>query len=229
MLYMFNFLVGREQIPIFTSNYKYMRPVTIYAESTPNPATMKFVADVMLIKDGQTAEFLSQSSAQGHCTLAAELFNFPFVKGVFIASNFITITKSDALQWEYVSNELQAFMVDFVKENEVIVEKVPLSASIESSQDASPNSELNKKAPVIKTEADQLIVDLLEEYVTPAVESDGGAIHFQSFDDTTGTVTVVLKGSCSGCPSSTATLKGGIESLLKSHMPEVQEVVALAD
>ncbi len=74
-----------------------------------------------------------------------------------------------------------------------------------------------------------MIVNLLEEYVTPAVESDGGAIHFQSFDETTGTVTVVLKGSCSGCPSSTATLKGGIESLLKSHMPEVQEVVALAD
>jgi Fe-S cluster biogenesis protein NfuA len=206
-----------------------MRPVTIYAESTPNPSTMKFVADVMLIKDGQTAEFLSQASAKGHSTLAAELFNFPFVQGVFIASNFITITKSDALQWEYVSNELQAFMVDFVKENEVIVEKVPTTIDNASNEESSSTSKTAKNAPVIKTEADQLIVDLLEEYVTPAVESDGGAIHFQSFNDTTGTVTVVLKGSCSGCPSSTATLKGGIESLLKSHMPEVQEVVALAD
>lgn len=205
-----------------------MRPVTIYAESTPNPSTMKFVADVMLIKGGETAEFLSQSSAKGHSTLAAELFSFPFVQGVFIASNFITITKSDALQWEYVSNELQAFMVDFVKNNEVIVEKVP-STVVDSSGVSNEKTSVDKKAPVIKTEADQLIVNLLEEYVTPAVESDGGAIHFQSFDETTGTVTVVLKGSCSGCPSSTATLKGGIESLLKSHMPEVQEVVALAD
>lgn len=205
-----------------------MRPVTIYAESTPNPSTMKFVADVMLIKGGETAEFLSQASAKGHSTLAAELFNFPFVQGVFIASNFITITKSEALQWEYVSNELQAFMVDFVKNNEIIVEKVP-SAIVASSEEDSANATIDKKAPVINTEADQLIVDLLEEYVTPAVESDGGAIHFQSFDGTTGIVTVVLKGSCSGCPSSTATLKGGIESLLKSHMPEVQEVVALAD
>lgn len=205
-----------------------MRPVTIYAESTPNPSTMKFVADVMLIKGGETAEFLSQASAKGHSTLAAELFNFPFVQGVFIASNFITITKSDALQWEYVSNELQAFMVDFVKNNEVIVEKAP-SAVVDPLGVSNENTSVDKKAPVIKTEADQLIVNLLEEYVTPAVESDGGAIHFQSFDETTGTVTVVLKGSCSGCPSSTATLKGGIESLLKSHMPEVQEVVALAD
>jgi len=205
-----------------------MRPVTIYAESTPNPSTMKFVADVMLIKDGKTAEFLSQSSAQGYCQLAVELFNFPFVQGVFIASNFITITKSDALQWEYVSNELQSYMVDFVKQNEVIVEKVPEAANAIDS-DNSKGGKVEKTAPIIKTEADKMIVDLLEEYVTPAVESDGGAIHFQSFNDTTGTVTVVLKGSCSGCPSSTATLKGGIESLLKSHMPEVQEVVALAD
>lgn len=204
-----------------------MRPVTIYAESTPNPSTMKFVADVMLIKGGLTAEFLSQASAKGHCTLATELFNFPFVQGVFIASNFITITKSDALQWEYVSNELQSFMVDFVKKNEVIVERVP--TAVLASETTSENASIDKTAPVIKTEADQLIVDLLEEYVTPAVESDGGAIHFQSFDSITGVVTVVLKGSCSGCPSSTATLKGGIESLLKSHMPEVQEVVALAD
>lgn len=208
-----------------------MRPVTIYAESTPNPATMKFVADVMLIKDGQTAEFLSQASAKGHSTLAAELFNFPFVKGVFIASNFITITKSEALQWEYVSNELQAFIVDFVRKNEVIVEKIPSATEETEKADGTNNSsaQIDKKAPIIKTEIDQLIVDLLEEYVAPAVASDGGAIHFQSFEETTGTVTVVLKGSCSGCPSSTATLKGGIESLLKSHLPEVQEVVALAD
>lgn len=203
-----------------------MRPVTIYAESTPNPSTMKFVADVMLIKEGKTVEFLNQSSAKGYSQLAVELFNFPFVQGVFIASNFVTVTKSDALQWEYVANELQSFIVDFVRKNEIIVEKVP---ELVTASNPDPSVSIDKKAPVIKTEIDQMIVNILDEYVAPAVASDGGAIHFQSFDETTGTVTVILKGSCSGCPSSTATLKGGIESLLKSHMPEVQEVVALAD
>jgi len=207
-----------------------MRPVTIYAESTPNPSTMKFVADVMLISDGNTAEFLSQQSAKGYSSLAEALFDFPFVQGIFIASNFITITKTEALQWEYVSNELQAFIVDWVKKNELIVEKVPslVEVSCEVSEDAEAKTTMIE-APVIKTETDQMIVNLLEEYVAPAVATDGGAIHFQSFDETTGTVTVVLKGACSGCPSSTATLKGGIETLLKSHMPEIQEVVALAD
>jgi len=206
-----------------------MRPVTIYAESTPNPSTMKFVADVMLIKNGETAEFLSQNEAKGHSSLAEALFNFPFVQGVFIASNFITVTKSDALQWEYVANELQAFIVDWVRKHDVVVEKTPtfLDNSCEVNTKDQVSTEI--KSPVIKTETDRMIVNLLDEYVAPAVASDGGAIHFQSFDETTGTVTVILKGSCSGCPSSTATLKGGIESLLKSHMPEVQEVVALAD
>lgn len=207
-----------------------MRPVTIYAESTPNPSTMKFVADVMLIKDGKTAEFLSQNQAKGHSSLAEALFNFPFVQGVFIASNFVTVTKSDALQWEYVANELQAFISDWIKSHEIIVEKVPeLTDKIDSCSTDDNSDKVNRKAPVIKTETDRMIVNLLEEYVQPAVESDGGAIHFQSFDPTTGTVTVILKGSCSGCPSSTATLKGGIESLLKSHMPDVQEVVALSE
>ncbi len=207
-----------------------MRPVTIYAESTPNPSTMKFVADVMLIKDGKTAEFLSQNQAKGHSSLAEALFNFPFVEGVFIASNFVTVTKSDALQWEYVANELQAFISDWIKSHEIIVEKIPeLTDKNESCSTDDNSDKVNRKTPVIKTETDRMIVNLLEEYVQPAVESDGGAIHFQSFDPTTGTVTVILKGSCSGCPSSTATLKGGIESLLKSHMPEVQEVVALSE
>ena len=208
-----------------------MRPVTIYAESTPNPSTMKFVADVMLIKDGKTAEFLTQAQAKGHSSLAEALFNFPFVQGVFIASNFVTVTKSDALQWEYVANELQAFISDWIKTHEIIVEKVPelIETTETCSTEKNSDNSSSRKAPVIKTETDKMIVDLLEEYVQPAVESDGGAIHFQSFEPTTGTVTVILKGSCSGCPSSTATLKGGIESLLKSHMPEVQEVVALSE
>jgi len=201
------------------------RPVTMYAESTPNPATMKFVADVMLVTDGNTAEYVNQQEAKGSSSLAEALFNFPFVSGVFIASNFIAISKTDALQWEYVSEELKAFVLDWLQNNEVIIENVPEEREVEVTQEG--NKETISSAPQIVTDADKKIFELLEEFVRPAVESDGGAIDFQSFDEITGTVTVVLKGACSGCPSSTATLKGGIESLLKTHMPEVQEVVAL--
>jgi len=201
------------------------RPVNMYAESTPNPATMKFVADVMLVTDGNTAEYVNQQEAKGSSSLAEALFNFPFVSGVFIASNFIAITKTDALQWEYVSEELKAFVLDWLQNNEVIIENVPEEREVELTEKG--NTEKVSSAPQIKTDADKKIFELLEEFVRPAVESDGGAIDFQSFDEVTGTVTVVLKGACSGCPSSTATLKGGIESLLKTHMPEVQEVVAL--
>ena len=197
----------------------------MYAESTPNPATMKFVADVMLVTDGNTAEYVNQQEAKGSSSLAEALFNFPFVSGVFIASNFIAITKTDALQWEYVSEELKAFVLDWLQNNEVIIENVPEEREVEVTQEG--NKGTISSAPQIVTDADKKIFELLEEFVRPAVESDGGAIDFQSFDEITGTVTVVLKGACSGCPSSTATLKGGIESLLKTHMPEVQEVVAL--
>ena len=201
------------------------RPVNMYAESTPNPATMKFVADVMLVTDGNTAEYVNQQEAKGSSSLAEALFNFPFVSGVFIASNFIAITKTDALQWEYVSEELKAFVLDWLQNNEVIIENVPEEREVELTEKG--NTEKVSSAPQIKTDTDKKIFELLEEFVRPAVESDGGAIDFQSFDEVTGTVTVVLKGACSECPSSTATLKGGIESLLKTHMPEVQEVVAL--
>mgnify|MGYP003779395751 FL=1 len=107
----------------------------------------------------------------------------------------------------------------------MIIENVPEEREVELTEKG--NTEKVSSAPQIKTDTDKKIFELLEEFVRPAVESDGGAIDFQSFDEVTGTVTVVLKGACSGCPSSTATLKGGIESLLKTHMPEVQEVVAL--
>lgn len=201
------------------------RPVTVYSESTPNPSTMKFVADVMMISDGLSAEYTSISETKGSSSFAEALFNFPFVKGVFIASNFVTITKNDALQWEYVQQELRGFILDWLQDNEVLVENVPSAREVEVEQGG--KKEIVSEEPVIKTDSDKKIVELLEDYVRPAVESDGGAIDFKSFDDVTGTVTVVLRGACSGCPSSTATLKGGIESLLKTHMPEVQEVVAL--
>jgi len=201
------------------------RPVTIYAEMTPNPSTMKFVADIMLIEQGAVAEFLSISDCKGHSTFAEALFNFPFVTGVFIANNFVTVYKNDAIEWGDIVTELREYIRTWLMEHEVLVEKLPETKIHDV---ANPESKkIAVSAPVINTEMDQKIVDLINEYVQPAVEQDGGAIHFQSFDEESGKVTVILKGSCSGCPSSTATLKGGVETLLKTHVPEVNEVIAL--
>lgn len=201
------------------------RPVTIYAEMTPNPSTMKFVADIMLIDQGAVAEFLSISDCKGHSTFAEALFNFPFVTGVFIANNFVTVYKNDAIEWGDIVTELREYIRTWLMEHEVLVEKLPETKIHDV---ANPESKkIAVSAPVINTEMDQKIVDLINEYVQPAVEQDGGAIHFQSFDEESGKVTVILKGSCSGCPSSTATLKGGVETLLKTHVPEVNEVIAL--
>jgi NFU1 iron-sulfur cluster scaffold homolog, mitochondrial len=195
-------------------------PVTIYAEMTPNPATMKFVANNYLLPPEKSVEFLSQSEAKGFSPLAEELFNFPFVKSVFMAANFVTITKTEALSWEYVMQDLRDFIRNFIADGNEVLIRFPEPRKAEESGAASSQKNY---AP---SEYDDAIRDLLDEFVRPAVEGDGGAIDFVNYSE--GIVTVVLRGACSGCPSSTATLKGGIENLLKSHLPEVKEVVAEA-
>ena len=193
-------------------------PVTVYAEMTPNPNTMKFVANKYLLITGDSVEFTAQKDAKGFSPLAEELFQFPFVKGVFIAANFVTITKTPDLSWDYVTMELREFIKTFLAAGKDVLIQMPAPKPVESKKENAPQKTYTP------SEFDDAIVDLLDQYVRPAVENDGGAIDFRSFED--GIVTVVLKGSCSGCPSSTATLKGGIENLLKSHLPEVKEVVA---
>jgi len=200
------------------------RPVTIYAEMTPNPNTMKFVADRMLVEPGQVVEFLNRQEAVGYSSLAESLFNFPFITSIFIANNFVTVYKNESIEWSDISLELREFIRDWLSKNEKVVEVMPEIKEI-SSENEVPTGLIPE--PVINSVTDQKIVDLIAEYVQPAVEQDGGAIHFQSFNEDSGQVTVVLKGSCSGCPSSTATLKGGVETLLKTHIPEISEVVAL--
>ena len=198
------------------------RPVTVYAEMTPNPATIKFVADVMLIDNGESVEFLSKEECKEHSKFAEALFNFPFVSGVFISGNFVTITKSAAIDWNYVMQSLREFIHEWISDNDVLVEKIPEMRAFSVADEK--GTELVSEEPEINTELDRIIFELLEEYVRPAVESDGGAISFRSFDD--GKVTVLLQGSCSGCPSATVTLKNGVENLLKKMVPEVTEVVA---
>jgi Fe-S cluster biogenesis protein NfuA len=188
---------------------------------------MKFVADHMLAPSGSVLEFLSVSETKGFSTLAEALFNFPFVTRVFIAQNFVTVYKNEMIDWDEITLELRDFIREWLSEHDEAVQNVPEQVVIEMISNSPKKSSVSNIAPVINTEMDQKIVDLINEYVQPAVEQDGGAIHFQSFDQDSGQVTVILKGSCSGCPSSTATLKGGVETLLRTHIPEINEVVAL--
>lgn len=207
-------------ILLFKSNFMKV-PVTIYAEMTPNPSTMKFVANKHLLGIGDSAEFHSGASAKGYSPLAEELFKLPFVDGVFIASNFVTITKTDNLSWDFITMELREFIREWIADGKDVLVMMPPK---DSQPAASEESNAAPKKVFAPSEYDDAISDLLDEYVRPAVANDGGAIDFRGFED--GVVTVTLKGSCSGCPSSTATLKGGIEQLLKQHLPEVKEVVA---
>ena len=188
---------------------------------TPNPATMKFVANNYLIDPSHQVEFTSQAEAKGFSPLAEVLFNFPFVKGVFIASNFISVTKTEALSWDFILQELRDFIRNYIADGKEILIRIPDPKPIKEEKKSSTSKSTKK---VTASEFDQMIIGLLDEYVKPAVEGDGGAIEFRHFNE--GTVTVLLKGACSGCPSSTATLKGGIEQLLMQHIPEVKEVVA---
>lgn len=193
-------------------------PVTVYSEMTPNPLTMKFVANKHLLGTDDSVEFHSMAEAKGFSPLAEELFNFPFVNGVFITSNFVTITKTDNLSWDFITMELREFVRTWITEGKEVLIQMPSKNSLVDSNDEAP------KKVFAESEYDDAIRNLLDEYVRPAVANDGGAIDFRGYEN--GVVTVTMKGSCAGCPSSTQTLKGGIESLLKQHLPEVTEVIA---
>ena len=180
--------------------------VTIYTESNPNPNSMKFVVNFMLLPEGQSADFPDPLSAS-RSPLALDLFRYNFVKRVFIAANFVTITKEEAMEWDDIIPMIKPFLKAYLEEkNPVFLEEIA--------------SDINPDDP----EVVKKIKGILDEYVRPAVESDGGNITFHSFDE--GVVKVHLQGSCSGCPSSTMTLKSGIERLLTTMVPEVKEVVA---
>jgi len=192
------------------------RPIFVYTELSPNPNSMKFVLNFELVPDGLSFDYPSLEAAmeEGNASpLAADLFQFPHVKRVFIASNFITITKGDDIAWEEVLRDTKQFIKIYFEENHPVFEQKTIDKNtlIVDSRDS---------------DTVQKIKAALDQYVRPAVESDGGAINFHSFDEGSGVVKVLLQGSCSGCPSSTLTLKAGIENLLTRMVPDVKEVVA---
>ena len=204
-----------------------MIPVTVYSEMTPNPSTMKFVANKYLLPTGASVEFENKAAAKGYSPLAEALFDFPFVSKVFIAVNFITVAKTDNVPWDFITMELREFIREWIAFEKEVLIAMPSQIHLEEQTHSSDPSAPQQAAKPVSFEPsplDDAIIDLLDQYVRPAVANDGGAIDFLGFEE--GKVTVLLKGSCSGCPSSTATLKVGIENLLKQHMPEVREVVA---
>lgn len=194
------------------------KAVNIYAESTPNASAMKFVSDYVLLDKEYNLEFDSMEDAMNISPLATELFKFPFVKSVHIRPFFITVIKNDMATWEDISLHLREVIRDFIRMG------IP---AINADEDLPKTSQKEDLIIVPETndETSQKIIQILDEYVRPAVESDGGTIQFRSFKD--GVVKVGLGGSCNGCPSTTVTLKGGVENLLKQMLPgEVEEVVA---
>ena len=193
-------------------------PVSIYAEASPNPESMKFVLNSQLRVDGVSVDYPNLEAA-ANSPLAQELFNFDYVGRVFIAQNFVTITKTSEHQWAQLIPELRTFLKSYVEAAGPIFTVDPAAEQKAAQQAAATGdqSEANQQTS-------QKIIDLLDNYVRPAVEQDGGNITFKSYQD--GIVTVNLQGSCSGCPSATVTLKSGIENLLKRMVPEVREVVA---
>jgi Fe-S cluster biogenesis protein NfuA len=179
--------------------------INVYTEATPNPATMKFIVNKLLING--SVDYATKESAE-KSPFAKELYKFSFVNGVFFASNFVTVTKTEGTEWEDIEAILKEFVKGAVEAELKVQEEVQEDVAFEG------------------TEAEVKIQQILHDYVRPAVEQDGGAISYKSFNE--GVVTVELRGSCSGCPSSTITLKAGIENLLKRMVPEVQEVVSEA-
>lgn len=203
-------------------------PTSVYAEMTPNPMTMKFVADRILIGGGLQVEYKKSSDAKGSSPLAEELFHFPFVKSVFISSNYVTVTRDESLDWDMIVMQLREYIREWLMDHEIAVSNVPaeLMSRAEKAEPISSTHETSQNiASLPASPYDDEIVYLLNEFVRPAVEQDGGAIDFVGYDNKK--VYVNMRGACSGCPSSTATLKGGIENLLKAKLPDaVEEVIA---
>jgi Fe-S cluster biogenesis protein NfuA len=193
-------------------------PVMLYTEQTPNPESLKFVTNRMLYRG--TADFREAELAEDWSPIATSLFELPYVKGVYICNNFVTITKEFSYNWDDIMLLLKDFIKNYIDEDGVIVN--PGFDEEKARQEAESGVEYHytgDEADLVKR-----IKDLIDTYVKPAVEMDGGNIEFKSFDK--GQVTVILQGSCSGCPSSTVTLKAGIEGMLKRMIPEVTEVIS---
>ncbi|MFK7982818.1 MAG: NifU family protein [Saprospiraceae bacterium] len=193
-------------------------PVMLYTEQTPNPESLKFVTNRMLYQG--TADFREEELAKEWSPIATALFEQPYTKGVYVCNNFVTITKHINYAWEDIMLQAKKYIKNYIEDGGGIVNEGFEAAMAEIEAEKGVGYEYSGD----EAEIVQKIKDLIDTYVKPAVEMDGGNIAFKSFKE--GIVTVILQGSCSGCPSSTVTLKSGIEGMLQRMIPEVKEVVS---
>ncbi len=193
-----------------------MSVLEIYTEMTPNPESIKFVTNRHLLPNFQL-DFRAKEMAEGS-PLALHLFDIPFVKGVFISNNFVTITKKPDYDWFEITPEVKQAIQDFIQSGKRLVDDSLLPKDVIEEQKSTNADDVSPE---------NKIKDLLEKYVKPAIQMDGGHIEFRSFEN--GVVKLSLQGSCSGCPSSSLTLKSGIEGLLKRMVPEVEVVEAIEE
>jgi Fe-S cluster biogenesis protein NfuA len=192
--------------------------IEVYAEVTPNPSVMKFGTNKALTQTD--VEYKNIDEASKSSPLAQAIFTFPFVKEVFISDNYISVTKYDMVEWKEVFTEVRTFIREYLVEGKTIIKEVP-------KQEATTETEAETPTVALEGISAQ-IADILDEYIKPAVAGDGGNIAFKSYNEEHKVVRVVLQGACSGCPSSTATLKNGIETLLKEMLPnQINEVIAI--
>jgi len=204
-----------------TDNSRKKEAIEVYAEVTPNPSAMKFGTNKSLT--ATDVEYKNIEEASKSSPLAQALFGFPFVKGVFISENYISITKFDVVEWNDVYAEVRNFISTYLQDNKTIIKELPKTESTPK--------KTKEKEEATKDNLEGIsgkIIAILDEYIRPAVASDGGNIAFKSYDEESKVVSVILQGACSGCPSSTITLKNGIETMLKEMLPnEISEVVAI--
>jgi NFU1 iron-sulfur cluster scaffold homolog, mitochondrial len=184
------------------------QPVTVYSETTPNPAVLKFVCNKLLTKTALECKNIDETNAS---PFAKELFKFPFVKEIFIDENYISVTKFAITEWDEITLEIRTFIKEYIENGNVVIDETAIvKTEIHQKQQEAYFDTLDVTS--------QQIINIIEEYVKPAVQSDGGNIMFESFDPIEKRVKVVLQGACSGCPSSTFTLKNGIENMLKDML-----------
>ena len=200
---------GGEILKIEENKPKKM-PITVYAETTPNPAVLKFACNKLLTKTPVEFKNIDETAPS---PLAKELFKFPFVKEVFIDENYVSITKFAVTEWDEITLELRTFIKGFIENGGTVIDE---SAIVKTDNHQKQQESYFENLDVTS----QQIINIIEEYVKPAVQSDGGNIVFDSFDPTEKRVKVILQGACSGCPSSTFTLKNGIENMLKDMLKD---------
>lgn len=209
------FIQNGGKIIIEEESFVKKSPISVYGETTPNPATLKFVVSRILTKKAVECKNIDDTTAS---PLAKELFKFPFVKEIFIDENYVSVSKYDVATWDEITLELRTFIKQFIENggtavDESLIEELPQ----QSKQQIANFDNLDTTS--------QQIINILEEYVKPAVAADGGNILFDSYDEKTKNVKVILQGSCNGCPSSTFTLKSGIENMLKNMLNDNEIVV----